>query len=125
MIARHLENMEDKDFSAAGPAMLRALREASPHNVTVFQLIHGGVPLAGMSVVRFGHVSEYHIGWFGSEGRKLNAGNFLMWNLMRELKRRGVRSFDVGGLKHGDGYARFKRTMNPVEYELASEWMSF
>lgn len=125
MIQRHLENMEDKDFSAAGPIMLRALREASPGNVTVFQLIHGGVPLAGMSVVRFGHVAEYHIGWFGSEGRKLNAGNFLMWHLMRELKRRDVRSFDVGGLKHGDGYARFKRTMNPVEYELASEWMSF
>lgn len=125
MIARHLENMEEKEFSAAGPTMLRALREASPGNVTVFQLIHDGAPLAGMSVVRFGHVAEYHIGWFGSEGRKFNAGNFLMWHLMRELKRRGVKSFDVGGLKEGDGYARFKRTMNPVEYELASEWMSF
>lgn len=125
MIARHLENMKAKDFSAAGPTMLRAIREASPHNVTVFQLIHDGVPVAGMSVVRFGQVAEYHIGWFGPKGRKLNAGNFLMWHLMRELKRRGVKSFDVGGMKDGDGYSRFKRTMNPVEYELGSEWMSF
>lgn len=125
MIARHLENMEAKDFSAAGPTLLRALRAASPGNVTVFQLIHDGVPLAGMSVVRFGNVAEYHIGWFGPEGRKFNAGNFLMWHLMRDLKRRGVTSFDVGGMKDGDGYARFKRTMKPVEYELVSEWMSF
>ena len=105
--------------------MLRTLRQTSPNNVTVFQLVHDGAPLAGMSVVRFGRVAEYHIGWFGEEGRKFNAGNFLMWNVMRELKRRGVESCDVGGLRHGDGYARFKRTMNPVEYELASEWMSF
>lgn len=125
MIARHIENMEEKDFSAASPTMLRRLRETSPHNVTVFQLVHEGEALAGMSLVRFGDVAEYHIGWFGAEGRKFNAGNFLMWNVMRELKRRGVKSFDVGGLKHGDGYARFKRTMNPVEYELGGEWMSF
>jgi len=125
MIARHIENMEEKDFSAASPTMLRALREASPRNVTVFQLMHEGTALAGMSLVRFGDVAEYHIGWFGAEGRKFNAGNFLMWNVMRELKRRGVKSFDVGGLKHGDGYARFKRTMNPVEYQLSDEWMSF
>lgn len=125
MIARHLENMEEKDFSAASPTMLRALREASPENVTVFQLVHEGEALAGMSLVRFGDVAEYHIGWFGTEGRRFNAGNFLMWNVMRELKRRGVKSFDVGGLKHGDGYARFKRTMNPVEYQLSAEWISF
>jgi hypothetical protein len=125
MIARHLENMAEKDFSAASPAMLRALRQAAPHNVSVFQLVHDDQPLAGMLVVKFGNVAEYYIGWFGADGRKFNAGNFLMWNVMRELKRRGVKSFDVGGLRHGDGYARFKRTMKPVEYVIAGEWMSF
>jgi len=125
MIERHLENMQEKDFSAASPTMLRALRNASPHNTVVFQLLHEGQPLAGMLVVRFGQIAEYYIGWFGQEGRKFNAGNFLMWNVMREMKRRGSTSFDVGGLRHGDGYARFKRTMNPVEYEISGEWMSF
>jgi len=125
MIARHLENMAEKGFSAAGPTMLRALRQAAPHHVSVFQLVHEEQPLAGMLIVEFGNVAEYYIGWFGADGRKFNAGNFLMWNVMRELKRRGVKSFDVGGLKHGDGYERFKLTMNPVEYEIAGEWMSF
>lgn len=125
MLARHEQNMAEKGFSAASPALLRALRRTAPEDVLVFQLVHGGTPVAGMSVVRFGQVAEYHIGWFGSDGRKLNAGNFLMWHAMREMKRRGARTFDVGGLKPGDGYTRFKRMMNPVEYELAGEWMSF
>lgn len=125
MIDRHLENMEAKGFSAFGAQMLHRLRDTAPDNVLVFRLVHGGEPVAGMSVVRFGRMAEYHVGWFGPEGRKLNAGNFLMWNIIRELKRRGVDGFDVGGMKSGDGYTRFKRTMNPAEYELAGEWMSF
>ena len=35
-----------------------------------------------------------------------------------------VRQFDVGGLKPGDGYTQFKRTMRPIEFRLAGEWMS-
>ena len=124
MIARHVENMQTKGFSAAKPELLRGLRDAAPGNVLVFQLLDARVPVAGMSVVRFGHIAEYHVGWFGPEGRRLNAGNFLMWHVMREMKRRGVRTFDVGGLREGDGYTRFKRTMKPVEYELAGEWIS-
>jgi hypothetical protein len=124
MIARHLENMKAKHFSAATPELLRGLRKAAPENVLVFQLTLGAVPVAGMSVVRFGRTAEYHIGWFGPEGRKVNAGNFLMWNVMREMKRRGVESFDVGGLRPGDGYTQFKRTMKPLEYELVGEWVS-
>lgn len=125
MIERHLENMAEKGFSAFDGDMLRALRERAPDDVLVFRLLHEGRPVAGMSVVRFGRLAEYHVGWFGPEGRKLNAGNFLMWNIMREMKRRGTECVDVGGMKPGDGYTRFKRTMNPTEYELAGEWMSF
>lgn len=124
MIERHLENMQKKQFRAAGPDLLRALREAAPDNVLVFQLLHEGAAVAGMSVVRFGRTAEYHIGWFGPDGRKINAGNLLMWNVMREMKRRGVTSFDLGGLRAGDGYTQFKKTMKPVEYELAGEWIS-
>jgi CelD/BcsL family acetyltransferase involved in cellulose biosynthesis len=124
MIGRHLENMREKQFRAAGPDLLRALRNAAPDNVLVFQLLHGGAVVAGMSVVRFGRTAEYHIGWFGPDGRKINAGNLLMWNVMREMKRRGVATFDLGGLRAGDGYTQFKKTMKPVEYELAGEWIS-
>lgn len=125
MLARHAENMAERGFNAADATLLRALRNSDPEAVSVFQLLHQGHAVAGMSVVRFGTHAEYHVGWFGPAGRKLNAGNFLMWQVLRELQRRGVKTFDVGGLKPGDGYTRFKQTMKPAEYQLAGEWMSF
>lgn len=125
LLDRHVENMRDKGFSAADPVLLRAMRASRPEDVLVFQMIHDGQVVAGMSVVRFGDCAEYHVGWFGPEGRRLNAGNFLMWEVIKELQRRGARQFDVGGLRPGDGYTQFKRTMRPDEFRLAGEWMSF
>lgn len=124
MLARHRDNMAAKGFSAVDATMLRALRAAAPETVVVFRMMISEVPVAGMSVVSFGTHCEYHVGWFGPEGRKLNAGNFLMWGVLREMKRRGQKVFDVGGLKPGDGYTQFKQTMKPVAYELCGEWMS-
>ena len=125
LLERHVENMRDKRFTAADPKMLRALRHQSPEDVFVLQLCHAGEAVAGMSVVRFGSCAEYHIGWFGPQGRKLNAGNLLMWAAIQEMHRRGVQQFDVGGLREGDGYTQFKRTMRAAEFRLAGEWMSF
>ena len=124
MLARHAENMAEKGFNAADAALLRTMRAARPEDVLVYQLLLDERPVAGMSVVQFGRLVEYHIGWFGPEGRAVNAGNFLMWHVMKESRRRGATRFDVGGLKPGDGYTQFKGTMKPVEYELAGEWMS-
>ena len=124
MMAQHVHNMAEKGFKAADAVLLRSMREAAAKDVLVFQLVHEGRPVAGMSVVQFGRCAEYHIGWFGPEGRKLNAGNFLMWEIVKAMKRRGALYFDVGGLREGDGYTRFKRTMKPIEYRLAGEWMS-
>ena len=125
MVARHLENMQQKGFRAVGPDFLETLRENLPKgDVSVFQLISDGQPVAGMSVVRFGTECEYHIGWFGPEGRRLNAGNALMWAIIEEMKRRGCTSFDLGGMLEGSGYTQFKRTMRATEYELAGDWLS-
>jgi CelD/BcsL family acetyltransferase involved in cellulose biosynthesis len=125
MLERHLANMRAKHFHGPGLNLLRGLRGTAPENVTVFQLIAGDEPVAGMAVVRFGTHAEYHIGWFGEAGRRLNAGNFLMWEIMKEMKRRGVATYDVGGMRPGDGYTRFKETMRPVPFTLIGEWMSF
>jgi CelD/BcsL family acetyltransferase involved in cellulose biosynthesis len=125
MIERHTQNMREKAFVGAEVELLRAMRKVAPEDVQVFQLMLGDDAVAGMSVARFGRAAEYHVGWFGPEGRKLNGGNFLMWQIMRDLKAHGVSMFDVGGMSEGNGYTRFKRTMRPVEYKLAGEWVSF
>lgn len=126
MVARHVENMAAKHFKAVDASFLEAMRANSAEgDVLVFQVMHGGEPVAGMSVVRFGTRAEYHVGWVGEAGRRVNAGNALMWAIIREMKRRGAVEFDVGGLREGDGYTRFKRTMSPLEYRLAGEWIAW
>jgi hypothetical protein len=125
MIARHVENMRDKGFTAVDAGFLANLRATAPQNYIVFQAMLGGKPIAGMSVIRFGDVAEYHTGWFGPDGRDANAGNFLMWGIMAEMKERGCASLDIGGLYEGHGYTQFKRGMRPREYQLAGEWVAF
>jgi hypothetical protein len=124
LLERHVENMRDKAFSAFSPAQLQALRAAAlPGNVTVYRVFIDERPVAGMSVVRFGDTAEYHIGWFGPDGRAVNAGNLLMWRIIQELRLLGVRSFDVGGMRPGDGYTRFKQGMRPQPYTLSGDWL--
>lgn len=125
MIARHVENMRDKGFTAVDASFLANLRATAPQNYIVFQAMLGDKPIAGMSVVRFGDVAEYHTGWFGPDGRDANAGNFLMWGIMAEMKARGCATLDIGGLHEGHGYTQFKRGMRPQEYQLVGEWVAF
>lgn len=125
MIERHLENMRDKQFLAVDAQFLSALRATAPENYVVFQALADGVPVAGMSVVRYGDIAEYHTGWFGPAGRQSNAGNFLMWSIMVEMRARGCALFDIGGLYQGHGYTQFKRGMRPHEYQLVGEWVAF
>lgn len=125
MIARHLENRRQKQFRGVDAGFLRALRAAAPDDHLVFRAVLADVAVAGMSVVRYGRVGEYHTGWFGPEGRGANAGNFLMWAIIRELKARGCAQFDAGGLFDGHGYTRFKRGLRGAEFTLAGEWIAF
>lgn len=121
LIERHCENMREKRFDGVPGEFIRALHR-SPAETLIFQVVHEEQPVAGMSVVRFGSCCEYHIGWFGDNGRKFNAGNFLMWQIICEMKRRGCEQLDVGGMLSDGGFARFKRTLRPDEYQLAGEW---
>lgn len=124
LLDRHAENMREKGFKKPTPALVRALRAAAPEDFLVFQACLDGAPVGGAAVVRFGHAAEYYIAWYGPEGRKANAGNFLLWHAALEMRRRGCRSFDLGGISEGTGYSGFKRPMNGVNYLLLGEWVS-
>ena len=124
MIDRHVENMREKGFDKPTAALVRAIYEAAPEDFLVFQVCLDGTPVGGSAVVRFGGTAEYYIAWYAQEGRKVDAGNFLIWNAAIEMQRRGCRYFDLGGYSPGTGYGDFKRHMNGTEYTLLGEWVS-
>ena len=125
IIARHVENMNEKRFVGPSPAFIRALYRAAPDgDLLVFQARLCEEAVGGMIVYRFGHLGEYYVGWMGREGRKVNVGNYLFWNVALELKRRGCRWFDLGGMRAGTTEP-FKKGMRGVEYELLHEWLAY
>jgi hypothetical protein len=123
MVARHIENMQDKGFAGPSPALLRALYRAAPDSVLVFQACLDGQPAGGMLVYRFGAGAEYYVGWIGAEGKRRMAGNFLYWNVAVEMQRRGCRWIDLGGERPGHT-EHFKRGMRGDEYQLLGEWLA-
>jgi hypothetical protein len=123
MIARHVENMKQKGFSWPPPALIRALQCAAPDDLFIFQARLGDEAVGGLVAYRFGHVAEYYIAWMGSEGRKVNVGNFLYWQAALEMRRQGCQWLDLGGKREG-ATEPFKRGMRGVEYQLLNEWLA-
>ena len=124
IIARHLENMADKQFEGPAPALLRALHQEAPDRVLVFQALLGDEPAGGMLVYRFGRGAEYYVGWMGAEGKKVSVGNYLYWNIALELQLRGCEWIDLGGQRPGHT-EQFKRGLRGTEYELLNEWIAY
>ena len=124
LIERHVDNMRQKDFVGPTPKLLHALQRAAREDVLVCQAMLDGAAIGGALIVRFGQAAEYYIGWYSEEGRKNNAGNYLVWQAVLEMQRRGCRLFDLGGV-FASGRGVFKQGLRGIEYRLAGEWITF
>lgn len=81
---------------------------------------------AAMMFLVHGEAATYHLGWSGDEGRKLGAHNLLLWQAVQELKARGVRDLDLGGVntQRSAGIARFKIGSGGQVVTLAGTWLA-
>lgn len=123
MIDRHIQNMSEKGFNAPEPALVRALYEAAPDNFLVCRAVLDGDSVAGLAAVTFGQAADYYIGWVSEAARKKNVNNFLFWETALELRRRGCRAFDLGGMRAG-ATEPFKTGMGGTEYQLIHNWLA-
>lgn len=123
MMDRHIENMRAKGFTTPEPVFARALYHAGPDDFLVGRATLDGETLAGLVAVTFGQGSEYYIGWVSEAGRKKNVNNMLFWETALELRRRGCRSFDLGGMRAGSTEP-FKKGMGGTEYQLIHNWLA-
>lgn len=128
IIDRHAEHLAQKQFKgAAHPVLVRALRKASPEDFNVFIASFEGDNVGGIVVYRFADEAHYYVGWNGPEGRRLYAGNLLLWTAIMDLKAKGCARFDLGGhdLAGISGFAAFKLGLNAERYETAGEFLCF
>ena len=64
------------------------------------------------------------MGWNSEEGRLLTANNLLLWFAIKELKGRGVKWFDLGGVDGFSmpGVSRYKMGLGGNLYTLSGTY---
>lgn len=122
--------MADKGFGGVPPALITRLRDNAhaPGDLAVLRaLTPGGEAVGGILLARHGTAATYLVGWNGDAGRRLKAGNLLLWTAMLHLRDQGCRLLDLGGIDDvlTPGIAAFKRGMKGEEYLLAGEFLKF
>ncbi|WP_018998332.1 lipid II:glycine glycyltransferase FemX [Hirschia maritima] len=88
----------------------KAKPESKSSGLSIYRADKGKDCAGAMLVLEHGTMATYHIGWASEEGRKLGAHNLCLWNACLDLKKRGFKRFDLGGVntQSGAGIARFK-----------------
>jgi lipid II:glycine glycyltransferase (peptidoglycan interpeptide bridge formation enzyme) len=123
LMSGYSEFMKEKSFVGPPVSLLRAWRDSltDPNSLLVLRAMHEGRSVAGILLACHGVGATYLIGVTPAEGRQVKASNFLLWNAVVELKRRGFRFFDLGGLdeQRTPQITEFKRGMNGSEYHLS------
>jgi hypothetical protein len=126
MIGRYRENMLDKSFQGPDIEFLRSLQrhldvESQP---IILRALIDGEAVAGICLIPHGIAATYLLAWNSSDGRKLKANQYLLWQAIMHLKQSGLRWFDLGGVNQEQtpGITAFKLGLNGERYESVGEF---
>ena len=111
--------------AAPGPLMTAWQTESTGRDGLVLLLARQAAETVGaMLFLVHGRTALYHIGWTSEEGRSAGAHNLLLWKAISQLKGRGIRTLDLGGVDTGPGagIARFKLGTGAQVRTLCGTW---
>jgi len=99
-------------------------RKQPSRNLLSLRADVGRERVAGMMFLIHGEAATYQVGWTSDAGRDLHAHNLMLWRAIEELRERGVRSLDVGGVntQRSAGVARFKMATGGTVRQLAGSY---
>lgn len=85
-------------------------RKQPAKNILTLRADVGRDRVAAMMFLIHGEAATYQVGWTSDQGRDLHAHNLILWKGIEELRERGVRKLDLGGVNttRSAGIARFK-----------------
>lgn len=99
-----------RGYRALPACFTRAWAHVDPNALRLYRAIHEGRVIAMMLMLLHRPTAGYHIGWSGNDGRRLNAHQFLLWHVIRDLQGGGYTALDLGDVNvdGAPGLARFK-----------------
>nr|WP_255616656.1 GNAT family N-acetyltransferase [Microvirga puerhi] len=125
LIGNYSDRMSALGVKHGDHAFFRALATSAGCEFFLLRAMLNREPVGGTALIHAGRVSEYNVAWHHPSARSLNVGHYLIWNAIREAKRRGALVFDVGGLAGVEsGFSTFKRALHGKEYQLLDEHIS-
>jgi hypothetical protein len=125
MCTKHEGAMVEKGFSGVPTSILRQLNKRGMLNV--YRVESDNKIVAGICIARHGFSATYLVGWLNTEGRKISANHFLLWNALMEERSKGVREFDMGGIdEYGQpSISDFKLGVGGERIQLLGEYYKF
>jgi lipid II:glycine glycyltransferase (peptidoglycan interpeptide bridge formation enzyme) len=90
---------------------------AEPQRMRILICQDQGVPVAGLVASAMGDSAIYLLGATSDEGLNSKGAYLLQWTLIRWLKERGIKSYDLGGIdpQGNPGVYHFKRGLSGVD----------
>ena len=121
----------EKQFrSTVTPAFLEKFQEMADnrHKLWSFTAAHDGRSLGGIALARYGSVCEYLVGTVNEEGKRLNAGQLLLWSAVLNVKQAGYQWLDLGGMDSEGtpkGVLYFKSGLNAEPYTYIGDFEAY
>lgn len=128
LLSDHRRLLREKGYATRVPPELveRIQRHLPPdRRMVVLSADHESGHLGSILVGGYARTAEYLVGAVGAAGKRLNAGQFLLWHALVAMKARGYLRFDVGGVHPRDtpaGIRRFKEGLGGHPYRLVGTY---
>ena len=100
-------------------------RKQPSQNILTLRADSGRDRIAAMMFLIHGTAATYQVGWTSDKGREMHAHNLILWKGIEELKARGIRMLDLGGVNtiRSAGIARFKMSTGGKVLTLAGTYI--
>ncbi|MFN3213962.1 MAG: GNAT family N-acetyltransferase [Henriciella sp.] len=99
---------KSRKYRAYPAGFLLAFASANKGQARLYTALENGNPIAGMLVLKHGRMATYQAGVTTDAGRRHCAHNRLLWQIMCDLRRRGIDQLDLGRADLNEGLRRFK-----------------
>jgi len=126
-LAEYSRMLADRRYhSSVTPALLSRLQAVLPpeRKLWVLAARQGECALGSVLLARYGAAAEYLAGTVNEDGRRVNAGQLLLWCALCEMKDQGYRWFDMGGMdpeRTPSGIFHFKAGVGGTPHRLIGE----
>ena len=126
LVERYAEDKKARVYPGPNPAFLSSVGRSfgTDGKLMILAAVKNDAVLAAAMLLLHGSSATYQTGWAAPEGRKLGASSLLLWNAVTELKARGIRDFDLGGINDRDaaGVKAFKAGLGGTEVRLVGQY---